>query len=129
MAFSDPAPKRGVALASLARTATTQSSVINVPRGYRGVRVYIDVTAVSATPSVVFSIQKKDNVSSDWGDLLASAAVTAATTGPTFLEVYPGIGTTANRSLGAHIGDSFRIGYTAGDADSMTASVGYELLP
>lgn len=115
--------------ASAARTATVSSSTIQVPAGIRGVRVFLDVTAISATPSVVFSIEVKDPIGGDWKTLLDSAAVTAALTTPNLYTVYPGLTETAKVDASAHIGRLFRVTATHGDADSITYSAAAEFLP
>lgn len=88
----------------------------------RGVRVVIDVTAIAASPSVVFTIQGKDHVSGKYYDLLASAAVTG--TGTTVLTVYPGIAATANVAASNVLPLFWRINVVGADADSITYSVG-----
>ena len=54
----------------------------------------IDVTAVTATPSVVFTVKGKSALGSDYYTILTSAAITA--TGQTVLRVYPGLTASAN---------------------------------
>lgn len=110
--------------ASLARTASpTPSTLLN--KFNTGVQVIIDVTAVAATPSVVFNIQGKDGVSGNWYTLLASAAITG--TGTTVLRVGPGETDTANLVEGAHLPRVWRVQAVHADADSITYSVGANL--
>lgn len=123
-----PAPFTFTILSSAARTATTSSGSYFNEYGYRGVRVYIDVTADPAAASVTFSIDIQDPISKDWKAFLSSAAITAVTTGPTLLEVYPGEVAVANEVLNRHIGKLFRVTATAADSDSMTYSVAGEWL-
>lgn len=113
---------------STSRTATVSSNGYQNADGYKGVRVHIDVTSITASPSVVFSIEIRDPISGDWKTILDSAAVTATTTGPTWLTVYPGITATANASVSTHIGKQFRVTATHGDADAMVYSVAGEWL-
>jgi len=79
--------------ASAARTATVNGAD-QVNYNHRGLIVVVDVTAVVDTPSVVFTIQGKDEVSGKYYTLLASAAITG--TGTTVLRVYPGLTAAAN---------------------------------
>lgn len=113
-------------LASAARTATP-TAVAQGTAGYRGVHVVIDVTAVTATPSVVPTIDGYDDLSGKWYNLLTGAAITA--TGTTVLKIYPGIGTVANAAASDILPATWRVVMTHGDADSITYSVAANLLP
>lgn len=112
-------------LASAARTATVDSGEQNNV-GHRGVHIIIDVTAIAATPSVVFDIQGKDPASGKWYTILASAAITGV--GTTVLALYPGIGETANVKESDVLPAMWRVNAVHGDADSITYSVGANLL-
>ena len=114
--------KNGTALASAARTATTDSADLSNPDG-RGVWVVLDVTAITATPSLTVLIQAKDPASGKYVTLLTGAAV--ATVSTTTYVVYPGITETANVDVSAPVPKTFRIRVTHADADSATYSVGY----
>lgn len=114
---------------SAARTATASSGVYVNTDGWRGIRIYIDVTADPASASIVYSVEVKDPVSGDWKSILDSAAVTGVTTGPTILDVYPGSAAVTNVVADRHIGKAFRITRTAGNSDSITDSVGATWLP
>jgi len=108
-----------VLYASAARTvsptAVAQSNV-----SCRGVVVFIDVTAVTASPSVVFTIQGRGD-DDEWYDILASAAVTA--TGNTVLRVYPGLTASANAVANDVLPGTWRVSAVHGDADSITYKV------
>ena len=106
---------------SAARTATVNGDD-QVNGGARGVVVVIDVTAASATPSVVFTIQGKDPATGKYHTLLASAAVTGA--GTTVLKVFPGATAAANAAANDCLPAIWRVIATHGDADSITYSVG-----
>lgn len=106
---------------SAARTATTNSGDLDNGQ-HRGLHVVIDVTAVSATPSVVFTIQGKDEVSGAYYTLLASAAITG--TGTTVLRVYPGLTASANLVANDVLPKTWRVLATHADSDSITYSVG-----
>lgn len=111
-------------LASAARTASVNSSDFSTA-GARGVMVFIDVTAVTATPSLVFTIQAKDPASGKYVDLLSSAAITA--TGTTMLVVHPDATAAANAVAALPISRTLRVKVVAADSDSATYSVGCSL--
>ena len=125
-AFNRQRPNiEGTLLASAARTATVSSAPQTNYNG-RGVRVFIDVTASAATPSVVFTVEVADPISGTYTAVLTSAAITGA--GHTVLRVYPGITAAANLAASDILGRTWRVTATHGDADSITYSVGYALL-
>lgn len=115
-------------LASAARTATVttgiQSKAMNVT--HRGVLIVIDVTAASATPSVVFTLQSNNSDGLTWTDDLASAAITG--TGTTLLLAHPDAPDRANVSENTALGQKWRVKATHADADSITYSVKAYLL-
>ena len=104
-------------LASAARTATP-SKVDQTNAAARGVIVVIDVTAITATPSVVFTIQGKDPLSGKYYAILASAAIVA--TGTTVLRVYPGLTAAANLVASDLLPRTWAVDAVHGDADSIT---------
>jgi hypothetical protein len=112
-------------LASAARTATVNTAD-QLNRQHKGVRVHVNATAATATPSVVFTVEGKDNITGDYYTLLASAAVTG--TGDTFLTIYPNIAVTANVSASNVLPAYWRVTCVHGDADSITYNVTAELL-
>jgi hypothetical protein len=116
-----------VVLGSAARTATHSTAVFKNREGALGVRLYIDVTAATDTPSVVFTVQVYDKYAAQYHTLLTSAAVTAI--GRSFLEIYPNGATAANVRATNHIGKGFRVTATHADADSITYRVTGEWLP
>lgn len=116
----------GVLYASAART-TDPTPADQTNANARGLHVIIDVTAITATPSVVFTIQGKDPASGKYYTLLASAAITAA--GTTVLRVYPGLTVAANLTANDVLPRTWRVVAVHGDADSITYSVGYSLIP
>jgi hypothetical protein len=114
--------KQEVTLAvSAARTATAQFSG-PVNDQFNGIDFIIDVTAIAATPSVVFTIQGQDPVSGKWYTILASAAIVGV--GTTILRVHPGAVVTANVSANACMPRTWRVDATHADADSITYSLG-----
>jgi len=114
-----------VALGSTARIATNNSGDLT-NSGHAGCHVIIDVTAISATPSVVPTVQGKDSVSGKYYTLLVGAAITA--TGTTVLRVHPNLTPAANLTVNDILPSKFRILMTHADADSITYSVGVSLV-
>lgn len=110
---------------SAARTATpTPADRTNTTA--RGVHVIIDVTAVTSTPSVVFTIQGKDSVTGKYYTVLTSAAI--ATVSTTVLRVVPGITDAANLAVSDQIPYDWRVIATHGNANSITYSVAANLV-
>lgn len=112
-------------LASAARTATASSSDITNYNG-RGAHIVINVTAVTSTPSVVFTVEGKDALSSAYYTILTSAAITG--TGTTALTVYPGATAAASVAVSQILPRTWRVTATHGDADSITFSVGASVI-
>ncbi len=107
-------------LPSASRTATTNSRDI-LNRGAKGGHIILDVTAVSATPSIVVTIQGKDPLSGAYYTILTGAAVT--TTGTTVYKIYPGITAAANASVSDVIPGVWRATVTHADTDAITYSL------
>lgn len=112
-------------LASEARTASV-TSADQRNTSCRGIRVVINATASAATPSVVPKIEGK-TASGVYYTLLEGAAITG--TGTTELLVFPAAAVTANLSANKFLPLTWRLVLTAADADSLTYSVDYDLLP
>lgn len=107
-------------LASAARIASVNTADQN-NQFWRGVIVTIDATAAADTPSVVFTIQGKSALGTDYYTILASAAVTGA--GVTVLRVYPGLVAATNLVANDVLPRVWRVSVAAGDADSLTYSL------
>ena len=112
--------------ASAARTATATSSELRIPGGpggqYRGLAVIVDVTAITATPSVTFAIQSSSGPDDDYVAVLTSAAIVG--TGSTILVVHPSVPTERTNVLDqGPLESKWRVVATHGDADSITYSV------
>jgi hypothetical protein len=109
-----------VLYASAARTATPTAVEVNTSRT-KALRIVVDATAITATPSVVVTIDGKDNTSGKYFNILTGAAIATVST-----NVYTiALGTTvaANVSASAPLPDVVRVTLTHGDADSITYSV------
>lgn len=113
-------------LPSAART-TDQTSASLYGRNATGLTATLVVTAITASPSITFSIQAYDAASGTWITLLTSGAIVGASTNR--LTVSPQVATVANTSLNAVIPDTVRIFVDHSDADSITYSVGLDWTP
>jgi hypothetical protein len=109
-----------VVFASAARTAT---SSVTMSTGCLGGLFIINVTAASATPSVVFTIAGVDPGSDAAYTILASAAITG--TGQTILRIHPELTAAANTIAKDVLPQGLKITATHADADSITYSVGF----
>ena len=119
--------KHVAAYASAARTATP--TAVSVPVGrYQYAHIITSVTAATATPSVVMTIDALDTVSGSYYNLLTSAAFTES--GVPFLRelrIGPALPVTANVSANNILPSTIRITMTHADTDSITYSVGVHL--
>lgn len=107
---------------SAARTASPSNAGPYRRQGmYRGGVIQINVTAVTSTPSVVFTVQDQSGVVADWADVIASAAITG--TGTTNIVLHPDAVDTANLSENTQVGSAWRLKAVHADADSITYSV------
>jgi hypothetical protein len=116
----------GTAYASAARTATPTPMTDAVNYNGKGLWVVIDVTSVTSTPSVTFTIQGKDPVSGKYVDLLTSAAI--ATVSTVSLQIHPGLTAAANTVANGILPRVWRIIATHGNSNSITYSVGYSMI-
>lgn len=115
-----------IVLTSAARTATVDSATFQNYNA-RGAHFVINVSAITATPSIVVKIQGQDpaNLTSFY-DILVSSAIT--TTGTTILKVYPGISTIANAAASDILPWGWRVRVEHADTDSITYSVAGNLV-
>ena len=113
--------------ASIARTVdpTDYELVLRSGEARTGIRLTINCSATSATPSVVFTIKGYDPVSGGTYTILASAAITA--TGITTLQIGPGLVAVTNLAAQALIPNRLLITAVHNDTDSITYSVGLEI--
>lgn len=88
----------------------------------QGIQVVIDVTAATATPSVVPTIDGRDPLSGQWYNILTGAAITAIST--TVLRVHPEVPASANLIAQDFLPETYRVVMTHGDGDSITYTVG-----
>lgn len=113
-----------VLYASAARTATPTAVTFSTGR-CKELRIVIDVTAVTSTPSVVFTLDMVDSLSGKFPNIITSAAITG--TGTTVLTVALGATVAANVAVSAPLSESLRLTATHGDADSITYTVSAHL--
>lgn len=123
--MSLPSNRTVIPYASQARTATPTPPEFKAKEA-RGLLVFINVTAVVSSPSVVFTIEGKDPVSGTWYTILASAAVVG--TGFTVLRVFPGSTVTANLAANDTLPENWRLKSVHGNSNSITYSVAAQLI-
>lgn len=117
-----------VALESAARTATPSVATYRNP-GFKGVHVIVDVTALSATPSVVVKVEGQDPATEEFYEILSGTAITDVTgTGTYVFKVYPGIEPSPGAAASDGIPKFWRVRPVHADADSITYSVGVNYL-
>lgn len=107
-----------------ARTASVNTDPVVSPDG-EAVHVIIDVTSITATPSVTPTIQGYAPVSGVWYDLLVGSAITA--TGTTVLKVGRGIAASANAAAQDMLPVMWRVELVHLDTDSITYTLEYNL--
>jgi hypothetical protein len=105
---------------SLARTATSTKTFHTKRRaGF----LFINVTAITASPSVVFTLKGHCPISNTSYDILTSAAITG--TGMTVLRVSEHLTAAANTIAKDMLPEAMSLLATHADADSITFSVGF----
>lgn len=109
-----------IVMASAARTATHSVTMVTPCLG--GVFI-IDCTAVTVTPSVVFTVAGVDPASDKAYTILASAAITG--TGTTVLRIHPSLTAAANTIAKDVLPQALKITATHANADSITYSLGF----
>jgi hypothetical protein len=114
-------------LPSAARTATVNDVDRHNKDGHKGIVVVIDVTAITATPSLTLRVQMKDPIGNKYVNIASTAAIVAIST--TRLLVYPGTTPAANAVISEPLPDLYRIIVEHSDADSATYSVFACLMP
>ena len=118
------------AYASAAFTATAGRTA-QVNRGHRGVRIYVDVSAVSGTsPTLDYKVQTKDPSTGDWIDMPGAVFTQFTAAASQELVIYPGIAETANVSVSDVLPRDWRLHGTIGGTDTptVTNSVGVAYL-
>ncbi len=115
-----------IVLASAARTATVDSATF-LNENARGAHFVVNVTAVTATPSIVVKIQGQDPANlTEFYDILVSNAIT--TIGRRIFKVYPGINSVSNAATSDILPWGWRVRVEHDDTDSITYSVAANLV-
>lgn len=112
-------------LTSAARTASTQGTTRqNV--NHRGAHFIIDVTAVTGAASITPTIETQDETSTNFYPLLTGPAINAV--GTTILKIGPGFTPIPNLTANDNLPFLYRINVAHATGDSITYSVGVNLL-
>jgi hypothetical protein len=113
-----------VVLASAARTATLQSGDQSNPVG-QGLILFLNVSAVTATPSITPYLQIKDMISDNYATVWTAATAVTATGQYTYLFALGGSGSVGSftEAVNLRLGRTWRLGVTHADTDSITYSV------
>ncbi len=121
--------EEGQLLVSGARTATVASATQD-NHGWSGVAIFIETTAIAATPSVVPTIEMLDPESGEWFPVASFAAITAVSS--KLLMLQPGgVDTLTETDVeiqGLGLSGKWRLRMIHGDADSITYSAGFSHL-
>ncbi|MBK8001727.1 MAG: hypothetical protein IPK15_24245 [Verrucomicrobia bacterium] len=88
--------------------------------------VWLKVTAVTATPSIVLTIEGQNPVDGTWVTFYTFNAVTAIS--HNVFSVAPGITVSAGVSFSGVMPAIYRFVVTHADADSITYSLGHEIV-
>ena len=103
-----------VVFSSSSRTATENSSDME-QIGFKGVRLFLDISAVTGTtPTLDVKVQAKDKLSGNYIDLTGAVFAQKTSTGTDYLTIYPGIGETANEAISDLVPNTWRAVATIG---------------
>lgn len=108
-------------LASAARTATNASQIFLAPKSSTSSLFVVDVTAVSATPSIVVKIENRDPLSGNFYNVIQATAITTVSTNP--IQVGKEVASSGAAAFWV-MQREFRITVVHNDADSITYSIG-----
>lgn len=117
------------ALLTYAAASAGTNSADQVNQSARGVKVVVDITAITGTtPTLTVTIRGKDPVSGKYFTLLASAALNAVAT--TVLTVYPGATASANVTANDNLPKTWRVeAVIGGTGPAVTVTIAAILLP
>lgn len=115
--------------ASASRTASANSDDFS-HIGFKGVRLFLDVSAVTGTtPTLDVKIQAKDKLSGNYVDLTGAAFAQKTATGTDYLTIYPGIAETANETVSDLVPNAWRaVATIGGTTPDFTFSLSAEYL-
>lgn len=98
-----------------ARTATSQSKEFEIPKGSKGAKFFLNISAASGTsPTLVVKIQEKDPINGNWIDVSGAAFASKTAVNADTLEVYPGVTALANRRVSGVLSKTVRAVATIG---------------
>lgn len=119
----------GTLLASAARTAETNSSD-QINYNARGLIIFVDVSAITATPVLTPRLQIKDSISGNYFTVWSAATAITATGQYAYLFEIGGSGSAGSftEAVNLRVGRTWRFQMGVGDADSATYSVSEVLL-
>lgn len=103
--------------ASAARTATPAAVEVNTRR-FKSIVVVLDATAITSTPSITIALDRKDNASGKYVNILTSAAIATVSTNTIRFGV--GLPVTANVSANEPLPAVVRVTITHTNANSIT---------
>lgn len=113
----------GQPVATLAAAAAGGNSPDQLNVGHKGVKVYINVTAIGTTPSFVVIIEVKDPATGNYVPILTSLAITAVTATEVVLTVYPGVAAVANVAASDVLPPTWRVRWTI-SGGTITGTIG-----
>lgn len=97
------------------RTPTFNSKEFEIPKGSKGAKFFLNISAVSGTtPTCVVKIQEKDPISGSWVDVNGAAFASKTAVNADTLEIYPGVTAVANRRVSGVLGKTVRAVATIG---------------
>ncbi len=119
----------GTLLASAAYTTTT-SSADTINYNSSALALFVDVTSISASPSVTAQLDWKDPVSGDYEPIWIATVAIVGTGEYIYLFDLGGLGSAGeyDEAVNIRIPRTFRLTMTHADADSITYSVGLALM-
>lgn len=118
----------GAMLTLTAQGAGTVLSNDQLNRAGMGIKLVIDITAITGTsPTLTVTLQGKDTASGKYYNMLASAALSAV--GTTVLTLFPGAAVSANVSANDILPRNFRVqAVVGGTTPAVTATIGASLI-
>ena len=111
-----------VLLASAARTATLQSADIVNYNG-SGLILFLDVSAIDATPTITLSLQIKDSISGNYFTIWTAAAGVSTAVSRAYLFAPGGAAGSYTEAVNLRLARTWRLNVAHTDADSITYSV------
>lgn len=134
LAFKTRERTRATALASAARTVSTQTADIETA-GFTGLAVWLNCTVAGASGGITLYLLTQDPVSGNWATnyailpIVSSVRISSALLGPG-VSIGSNVNlVSGNSDRGIVLPSKIRFYAVASDASSYTYSLGYELIP